>query len=119
MSVARQKGTTWENLCAAFFVLKGLLVTREDFSSPLGDLRGIPVTIECKARKAWEPADWLGQVQRADARTGHGMYCVLAKKRQANVKDGYFLTTIEKGATLLRAYCWAIEKGFLDELEAA
>lgn len=112
MSVARQKGTTYENWCADYLGSHGLPVTREEFSSPLGDLRGIPVTIECKARKAWEPSDWLAQVQRADARTGHGMYCVLAKKRQANVKDGYFLTTLEKGTILLRAYVWALAEGF-------
>jgi hypothetical protein len=117
-NAARIKGTSWENTCKDYLISQGLWVEREDFSSPLGDLRGLPVTIECKARKSMDPAEFLTQVKKSDAKTKHGMYVVLSKKRMANVKDGYFLTDIEKGTLLLKAYCWAIERGFLDELEA-
>jgi len=66
-----------------------------------------------------DPAEFLTQVKKSDAKTGHGMYVILSKKRMANVKDGYFLTDIEHGALLVKAYVMCVERGLLDELVAA
>jgi len=65
-----------------------------------------------------DPAEFLTQVKKSDAKTGHGMYVILSKKRMANVKDGYFLTDIEHGAILMRAYVTCVQRGLLEEIAA-
>lgn len=112
----RQVGTAYENLCKEYLISQGLMVEREDFSSPRGDLRGIPVTIECKARKSLDPALFLTQVFKSDARTGHGMPVVFSKRRQSNVKDSYFLTDLEHGVKLLKAWVYCVNNNLLEEI---
>ncbi len=104
MSKQRQQGTAYENLVRKYLQEQGFPADREDFSSPLGDIRGIEATIECKDRKSLTLGAFMIQVKKADEKTKWGMPIVVVKKRQANVKDSYFVTDLEHGAKLLLAW---------------
>ena len=88
-------------------------VAREDFSSPLGDLRGLGVTCECKDRKSITLSDFMTQVKKSDAKTGRDMPVIVVKKRNANVKEAYFVTDLEHGAILMKALEICREKDLL------
>lgn len=116
MSKERALGTNFENLCRDYLNSSELFdgrISREDFSSPLGDLRGTCATIECKDRKSLTLSAFMAQVQKSDTKTGHGMPIVIAKKRNANIRDAYFLTDLEHGAILLRALELCRQNGLL------
>jgi hypothetical protein len=107
MSKQRTLGTDHENKVRDHLNAPELFdgrISREDFSSPLGDLKGTNATIECKNQGAFTPSAWLKQVNKSDLKTGWGMPVVIAKKRQANIKDAYFITDLEHGAQLLLAW---------------
>jgi hypothetical protein len=115
VSKTRRTGTDHENQTRDYLNANGFGVEREAFSSPLGDLKGAPATIECKSHKHITLSDFLEQTKRSDARTGHDMPIVVVKRRQHNIKDAYFVTDLEHGARLLKAYQICIENGLLEE----
>lgn len=115
MSQSRATGTRWETACVNYAHERGTeQVEREDFSSPLGDLRGWPAVIECKAEKGLSLATWFKQAAKSLSKTPWKIFVVFAKKRNAPVSQGYFITTIENGITLLQAY--AEKEGFSAEV---
>lgn len=100
----RQLGTAFENLVKGYLRENGFPeADREDFSSPLGDIKNTPSTLECKDRKSITLGAFLIQVKKSDEKTGRGMPVVVVKKKQANIKDAYFVTDLEHGALLLKA----------------
>lgn len=98
----RQTGTREENRVRDYLKITFPSIEREDFSSPLGDLRGTYATIEVKDRKSITLSEFMTQVKKSDAKTGRNMPVVVVKKRNANVKDAYFVTDLEHGAILLK-----------------
>lgn len=104
MSKQRADGTEWESRCRDYLNSQGLHLAREDFSSPLGDLKGAPLVIECKSGRSWSPGDWIAQAKKSLAKTGWRVFVILKKKPNCHVSEGYMITTIAHGATLLRAY---------------
>lgn len=110
----RQKGTTYENRVVAYLRERGFTeAEREAFSSPLGDIKGIPggVTAEAKNRASMSFADWMDQVKKSVAKTGHEMFCIFHNRRNHQTKDGYFTTSISCGVTLLKAWVYCKEHG--------
>lgn len=106
-------GTRFENQCVGYLLPGFPDLAREDFSSPLGDLKGTVATIECKDRKSITLAAFMTQVKKSDAKTARNMPVVIVKKRQANIKDAYFVTDLEHGAVLLKALEICKQKGLL------
>ncbi len=106
MSQTRAKGTDWENRSRDYLQSRGINVTREEFSSPLGDLRGCPVVIECKARQKLELSVWIRQAQKSLAKTPWRLFVIIHKRQNHRTPDCYFTTTLEHGATLLKAYTY-------------
>ena len=110
----RQKGTGWENEIKSYLLTHGFpLASREDFSSPLGDIRGTPVTLEAKNCQTITLGAWMTQVKKADVKTGRDMPVIVAKRRNANVKEAYFVTDLEHGAILMKALEICRERGLL------
>ena len=111
---ARQLGTGFENEVKNYLQTHGWPdADREDFSSPLGDIKGTPATIECKNRQDISLSEFMIQVKKSDAKTGRGLPLVVVKKRQANIKEAYFVTDLEHGVLLLKALEICKEKGLL------
>ena len=110
----RQLGTAWEGEIKNYLRTHGFPeADREDFSSPLGDIKGTPVTLEAKNCKSLTWGAWVIQVKKADAKTGRNMPVIVAKKRNANVKEAYFMTDLEHGVILMKALEICREKGLL------
>lgn len=116
MSKSRVKGTTWENRVRNYINVRagksaeviriedGALVERCDFSSPLGDVRGLPCIIEAKATNHVSLSDWVKQARRSLGKTAWTMFGVFYRKRNCGVSEGYFISTIANGVTLLFCY---------------
>lgn len=113
MSKQRAKGTRGENEVRDYLREWFPEVEREDFSSPLGDLKGTPATIEVKSRATIEPSTFLAQVNRADAKTGRGMPVVVCKRPRRPIAEAFAFTDLQHMARLLRAYQICLEKGLL------
>ncbi|MCP4962263.1 MAG: hypothetical protein GY925_23715 [Actinomycetia bacterium] len=74
-----------------------------------GDIIGIPgVTIEVKARRAFEPAAWVDQLaEEMDNTPGEGTGFVIAKRRQrGDVADWYAITPVGLMLPLLKGAGW-------------
>lgn len=113
MSKSRDQGTYYENRIVAYLHKRGFTeAEREEFSSPLGDIKGLPgITAEVKNRATVTFADWITQVKKSVAKTGDRMFCIFHNRRNYQVKDGYFTTTTELGVTLLQAWAWCEAHG--------
>ena len=110
----RRTGTAWEGEVKSYLQSHGFpAAEREDFSSPLGDIRNTPVTLECKACASITLGPWMVQVKKSDAKTKRDMPVIVAKKRNANVKEAYFVTDLEHGAILMKALEICREKDLL------
>jgi hypothetical protein len=100
----RRLGTAWEGEVKSYLQSHGFPeAEREDFSSPLGDIRHTPATLECKNCNSITLGPWMVQVKKSDAKTKRNLPIIVAKKRNAAAKEAYFITDLEHGAILMKA----------------
>jgi len=101
MSKARQKGTAFENDVLAFLQTWFPDAKRTEFSSPLGDLAGMPIVLECKNQKTMTLPAWLDQARKSGEKTGLP-FAIVHKRARANVSKTYVTFELDQLAPLLR-----------------
>jgi hypothetical protein len=101
MSKSRAKGTAYENLVRDFLKENGFPeAERESFSSALGDIANLPMTIECKSVAKMTLPIWLEQVGKSSAKTGKPGV-VVHKRIRKNVSQSYCTMELSTLAQIL------------------
>ena len=89
MSRARQKGTSFEVAFLKYCQENGFPeASRTEFSSALGDIKGLPITLECKNQRTMNLPEWLAQVKKSSDKTGLPGG-VAHKRLRANIAKTY------------------------------
>jgi hypothetical protein len=101
MSKSRAKGTAFETDLVKWFRENGWPdVERLPFSSPLGDLDGLPITAEAKNQAAMKLPEWLAQAEKSAAKRGLPFF-VFHKRVRKPIGKTYVTTELEQLAPLL------------------
>ena len=96
MSRARQKGTAFETALVKWFHENGFPdVKRMPFSSPLGDLYGLPVCAEAKNQVAMKLPEWLIQAEKSGQKLGLP-FVVFHKRARKPIGKTYVTTELEQ-----------------------
>ena len=103
MSKQRAKGTEFENRVVEVLLPFFDEAQRLEFSSPLGDIGGLPIVIECKNHQSMALADWMNQAERSGERVGK-MHAVVHKRRGKNARKAYVTQDLEQYAQILYGY---------------
>lgn len=102
MSRTRQKGTAFETEVVRFLQSMGMdEAERNVLNSPLGDIRNLPMVLECKNHKTMELAEWVDQAAASGARVGK-LHAVIHKRRGKNVSKAYVTMELKDFAVLLK-----------------
>ena len=103
MSKTRAKGTAFE-VDVVSFILKWFPdAKRTEFSSPLGDITGTPIVLECKNQKAMTLPAWLDQARKSGEKLGIP-FAIVHKRARANVSKTYVTMELDKFAPILFGY---------------
>jgi hypothetical protein len=88
LSKSRAKGTAYENIVRDYLKENGFPeAERESFSSALGDIANMPMTIECKSVSRMTLPAWLTQVEKSSQKTGKPGVVVHKRIRQTVSKS--------------------------------
>lgn len=95
MSRSRQKGTAFESEVVNFLKAHKIFnATRLPMSSPLGDIDGTGVVLECKNQKTMTLAAWVDQAAKAGAVAARPFF-VIHKRPRKNVSEAYVTFPLE------------------------
>jgi len=101
VSRARQKGTVFETALVGWFHENGFPgVERMPFSSPLGDLAGLPVCAEAKNQVAMKLPEWLAQAEKSGQKCGLP-FMIFHKRARKPIGKTYVTTELEQITPLL------------------
>ncbi len=75
---------------------------RNVLNSPLGDIGGVPLVLECKDHKSMTLAAWVEQAKVSGAKAGT-LCAVVHKRAQKNVSESYVTMPLYEYVRLLAA----------------
>jgi hypothetical protein len=95
VSKARQKGTSFETEVVNYLKEHRIVnATRLPMSSPLGDIDGTGVVLECKNQKTMTLAAWVDQAAKA-GEVAQKRFFVIHKRPRKNVSEAYVTLTLK------------------------
>ena len=104
MSKTRQKGTSFETEVVRFLQCMGLTeAERNVLNSPLGDIKNLPIVVECKNHRTMTLAEWVDQAAASGTRVGK-MHAVVHKRRGKNVSKAYVTMELKDFAVMLKVF---------------
>jgi hypothetical protein len=104
MSKTRAIGTAFETAVVRVFQELGFAeAERNVLNSPNGDIKNMPIVIECKNHRKMELAEWIDQANRSGERTGL-LSAVVHKRRGKHARKSYVTMELDQFIQLLAAY---------------
>ena len=101
MSKQRAKGTRYENDLVAYFRENGFPEAhRLEFSSPFGDIGGLPIVVEAKDQKAMTLPAWLLQGEKSGIKVGKP-FAIFHKRARKPVAKHYVTWELDQIVPLL------------------
>lgn len=101
MSKSRAAGTYFENRVVAFLNENGFPeAKRTEFSSPLGDITGLPIVLECKNQKAMTLPTWLDQARKSGGKVGK-LFAVCHNRARKPISKTYVTFELDQIVPLL------------------
>lgn len=112
MSKARAKGTSFETAVVNYLKGNGFEDAERwgTTNNALGDLRNVPLVLECKNHKKMTLSEWCKQAEAASEKTGQ-LWAVVHHRPRKNVSQAYVTQSLEQWAVLMKAYRYCLENG--------
>lgn len=109
MSKSRAKGTRYENDLVAYFRANGFPdAHRLEFSSPFGDIVGLPIVVEAKDQKAMTLPVWLAQAEKSGFKVGRP-FAVFHKRARKNISKHYVTAELDQFLIFMRSYQYCLD----------
>jgi len=104
MGKTRAVGTAFETAVVKVLMELGFPeAIRNILNSPLGDIKNVPVVLECKNHRKMELAEWVEQANRSGERAGL-LAAVVHKRRGKHARKSYVTMELDQFIPLLLAY---------------
>jgi hypothetical protein len=101
MSKTRAKGTKFENDVVGFLKENGFpKAKRMPFSSPLGDIQGLPIVLEAKDQREMKLPEWLAQAEKSGGKAGF-ISAVVHKRARKGTSKAYVTMELDQFTKLL------------------
>jgi Holliday junction resolvase len=106
VSKAKQKGSQWERDVVAFLNENGYPEAERRYGAGLredkGDIRGFPVTLECKNHASINLAEFLEEALLEAQHAGTEFGAAVIKRRRKGTKDAYVVMSLEQFVALVK-----------------
>ena len=104
MSKTRAKGTAFESEVVNFLKSQGFNeAERNILNSPLGDIKNVPMVLECKNQKTMTLSEWMQQAENSGKKAGK-LHAIVHKRRGKNVSKAYVTMELDQFTELLKAF---------------